>query len=44
MSAGMIILGAGIILLFVTVVATILFIVGKRKKKVALDQYIEKTN
>lgn len=43
MSAGMIVLGAGIVLLLASIVATVLFAVGKRRKKAALDQYIEKT-
>lgn len=43
MSAGMIVLGAGIALLLASIVATVLFAAGKRRKKAALDQYIEKT-
>ena len=37
MSAGMIVLGAGIVLLLASIVATVLFAVGKRRKKAALE-------
>ena len=42
MSAGTLIFGAGIVLLLITVVATIVVIAGRHRKKADLDQYIEK--